>query len=111
MFAEVPSDLEWLTPWESIDGHGDGLVAELKRELGANHILHGLEFVTIGRRVDCDDVLFATSDQTKPLAVVHLIWRGNTEADQRWPSSAIHSDWQDWIARCLVIRRTPGNEH
>ena len=111
MFAEVPSNLEWLTPWEPVNDPNEELVAELKKELGPDHILHGLEYVALGHRIDCDDFLFATSDQHKPLAVVHLTWKGNTEADQRWPSSAIHSDWQDWIARCLVIRRTPGNEH
>jgi hypothetical protein len=102
MFAEVPSNLQWLTPWEPVDDSNPPLVAELKKELGSNHVLHGLEFVAIGRRVDCDDVLFGTSDQTKPLAVVHLTWTGNTEADPRWPTTAIYKDWQDWIDQCLL---------
>ena len=47
LVIEPPVDLEWLEPWEPVTGSGDGLVRELKKELGSGHVLHGLEVVAV----------------------------------------------------------------
>jgi hypothetical protein len=102
LLIEPPANMEWLTPWEPVGESGDGLVRELKKELGSGHVLHGSAVAAVGRRIDCDDVLFATPDASKPLAVVHLTWSGHAETDPTWPTTAVYKDWQDWISRCLV---------
>jgi hypothetical protein len=102
LVIEPPGNLEWLVPWQPVTDSGDGLVRELKKELVSGHVLHGLPVAAVGPRIDCDDVLFATSDPAKRLAVVHLTWSGDAEADPKWPTTVVYKDWQDWIARCLV---------
>jgi hypothetical protein len=78
------------------------LVKELQWELSCDLALHGVAVVAIAHRIDCDDVLFATADPSKPLAVVHLTWKGHTERDGRWPFTTLFRDWQDWVERCLL---------
>ena len=72
MLPEPPPQLEWLEPWQRFEASGDAFVRELQKEVPAQHVLHGLQVIAVARRIDCDEVLFATSDPTKPLAVVHL---------------------------------------
>lgn len=102
MFLEPPPDLEWHRPWERLKDAGEALVSELQKELSPQHVLHGVPVVAVARRIDCDDVLFVIADASKPLAVVHLTWAGETERDPRWPSTTLYQSWQDWIERCLV---------
>jgi hypothetical protein len=35
--------------------------------------------VAVAQRTDCDEVLFATADPSKPLALDHLTWSGRSE--------------------------------
>lgn len=98
----VPGDLVWLDPWEPVTGSGDPFVRELRRELSEGHALHGVPLVAVARRMECDEVLFATSDVDMPLAVVHLTWRSQAESDPRWPHTATYEGWRDWIERCLL---------
>ncbi len=104
MFTQPPAEMEWLLPWEPepFNDAGEALAKELQRELSLQHVLHSIPVVAIARRIDCDDVLFATADPLKPLAVVHLTWRGHTEPDPRWPDTMLFQSWQDFIERCLV---------
>ena len=83
-------------------GRDEALVNELQRELSPQHVLYGILVAAVARRIDCDDVLFATADPSKPLAVVHLTWAGKAERDPRWPSSTLYQCWQDWMERCLA---------
>jgi hypothetical protein len=83
MFLEPPPQLDWLEPWQRLEGSSDTFVNELQKELPPQHVLHGLPAVAVARRIDCDDVLFATADPTIPLAVVHLTWTSRTESDPR----------------------------
>lgn len=99
---EPPANLKWLEPWEPVTGAAVGLVQEFKKELVSGHVLHGIPVAAVGRRIDCDDVLFVTSDPTKRLAVVHLTWSGHAQSNAKWPATVVCKDWQDWIARCLV---------
>jgi hypothetical protein len=102
MFLEIPSDFMWLQPWEPLKHPVEGLVRELQRELTEQHVLYGVPVIPLARRADQDDVLFATGDPSKPLAVVHLTWRGSTEIDPRWPITTTYRGWQDWIEHGLL---------
>ena len=103
MFPELPPDFEWLEPWQRLEDSGDALVTELQKELALQHVLHGVPVVAVGRRSDSDDVLFATADPLKPIAVVHLTWIGRTEVDPQWPWTTLYDSWPDWIERCLRV--------
>jgi hypothetical protein len=108
MFPQIPADIEWLEPWtplaSSVEAlaRADAFVQELRKELSSKHVLLGLSVVPIATRGDGDDVLFATADPAKPLAVVHLTWTGRTEPDSPWPVTVIYRSWQDWIERGLI---------
>jgi hypothetical protein len=99
MFPEIPGDFVWLKPWEPLKHSTEALVRELQQELSDQHVLHGVLVMALARRVDQDDVLFATADPCKPLAVVHLTWKGSTETDPRWPHTTLYLGWKDWIER------------
>jgi hypothetical protein len=99
MFPEPPPQLEWLKPWERLEASEDAFVSELQKEMPPRHVLHGLSVINIARRIDSDDVLFVTSDPTKPLAVVHLTY--HAEYDPQWPYTTLYESWRDWIERCL----------
>lgn len=88
----IPAEIEWLEPWTP-ESDEDGLLAnELRREVCDHHILFGINVRAVGRRIDCDDVLFVTDDPQKPIAVVHLTWR--IESDRSWPWSALVEMYQ-----------------
>lgn len=80
----------------------DLLTKELRREVCGRHILFGINVRAVGTRIDCDDVLFVTDDPQKPIAVVHLTWR--VESDPTWPITRIFNGWHDWIENCLMKR-------
>lgn len=101
MLPAIPPQLEWLEPWQHIEGRAEALVNELQKELPPQHVLHGVQVVAVARRIDCDDVLFATTDPMKPLAVVHLTWTGRTESALKWPHTTLYESWRDWTERCL----------
>jgi hypothetical protein len=108
MLPKTPVDIKWLEPWipltNSVEAlaRAEAFVVELRKELSAQHVLHGLQVVAIAECSDSDDVLFATTDPSKPIAVVHLTWTGRTEADPRWPAVAVYRSWQDWIEQGLI---------
>ena len=101
VFPKPPPELEWLAPWQRLDGAGEEFVAELRRELPDQHVLHGLLAAAAARRCDCDEVLFVTNDPIRPLAVVRLTWAGRKESDPRRPFTTLYKDWRDWARRCL----------
>lgn len=105
MDASVPQDIDWLAPWQAVED-GSGLEAELRREVVHGHPLCGLTIVAVGRRVDCDDVLFRVDHPSCALAVVHLTWRMKSESDPKWPHTTLFTDWDDWVGRCMK----PDNE-
>ena len=75
--------------------------AELHREIVDGHPLHGPSAFAVGRRIDCDDVLFCVDHPSYTLAVVHLTWRMKPEPDPIWPHTQLFADWEDWIENCL----------
>ena len=90
--------LQWLEPWEAAS---PGLEAELKQEVGPGHPLFGQEAVSVGRRSDCDDVLYFLPGKASPLAVVHLTWAGRREKHPEWPHTTFYSSLDDWVERCM----------
>ncbi len=96
----IPFKIE--EPWELIDD-GKAFVSELKKEVGSDHKLYGLEFVAVAKRVDCDDHLFYTSDSTLPIAVVHLTWSGKVERDPSWPKCDQYTSWEQWRIKRMNV--------
>jgi len=94
MNLEDLKNLKWLDPWYQAS---PGLEAELERETGTGHPLHGRKAISVGRRFDRDDVLFILPDNPSPLAVVHLTWKGKREKDPEWPRTTFYSSLEDWI--------------
>jgi hypothetical protein len=93
----VPSDIKLLPPWRIIeDSHVEvKLTAELERELLSKHPLFGRGAKVCARRIDRDEVLAFVEDLDKPLAIVHLTWR--KETDPRWPSTRFFASWDEWL--------------
>ena len=100
--------MNWLEPWLEIDGKSvaDLLAAELRRELCDAHVLYGIPVCAIGRREDCDDVLFQLLDGSNRYAVVHLTWSGHLERDPKWPTTHFYDSWE----RFETEKMKPDNE-
>jgi hypothetical protein len=87
--------VDWLVPWHPIkDGPvDDGMSQELYSELSAHHELYGIQARPVGRRQDCDDVLFELLDGSGRFAVVHLTYAQHPEPDPFWPATEVYADW------------------
>ena len=92
------TNLQWLEPWHSTPS---GLEAELEKEISPTHPLFGCKTISVGRRDDCDDVLFFLPNNTYPLAVVHLTWAGKRETNPEWPHTTFYSSLDEWVERCM----------
>jgi len=92
--------MEWLVPWQSVAdkiAEAAGLERELSRELSAGHQLYGVPVRVLGRRQDCDDVLFALDDGTGRVAVVHLTWTHSPPDKPPWPVTAVYRSFDAWV--------------
>ena len=89
--------MDWPEPWGAIDNAAvaSAFESELQKELSAGHPLFGLPLRAVGRRWDCDDVLFAVDDGSERVAAVHLTWARGPE-EPPWPGSALYDDFADW---------------
>lgn len=101
----IPNEIEILLPWKPLNRVDVGaralqLSAELKREVSAQHPLHGLDAKALAVRIDRDDVLFWIERDSDPLAVVHLSWKH--EPDARWPSTTLFSSWERWVQEEMI---------
>ena len=92
------TNLQWLEPWGPAL---PGLEAELEKEVNVGHPLFGQKAISIGRRGDCDDVLFFLPENPFPLAVIHLTWAGRREKSPEWPHTILYSSLDDWVERCM----------
>lgn len=88
-------NIEWLEPWRHETS--EGFVAELRKEVNPDHELFGRQAITVGKRDDCDDVLFFLPHGPHPLAVVHLTWKMKTETSSSCPHTTFFSSLDDWI--------------
>ncbi len=68
-------------PWSDIrdypERHRAALVAELKAELGVDHVLANRKFTMLAKREDQDDVLVMAGGE---FYIIHLTWSGHTES-------------------------------
>ena len=101
--------MKWLEPWVPIgqlDWSDDRKVeysraweAQLKREVGPQHVLFGADAALIARRFDCDDALFQLSDGR--IADVHLTWSRGPEPDPSWPNTLVFEDLGEWSSAVM----------
>ena len=103
MRTQLPIDSKWPEPWHPITDEkiASLLWAELMRETSPHHCLFQRSLTAVGRRDDCDDILFLTNDPARPIVVVHLTWKGQTEPDPEWPATEFFSGWDDWLRRSI----------
>ena len=102
MDSPILADINWVRPWEPVD-EGGSLEAELRRELIEGHPLFGIPATAVACRIDCDDVLFRTSDADCPFAVVHLTWSASKTKHKDWPWTQCFSSLQEWIEECMKV--------
>ncbi len=87
-------DIDWLPPWLPADV---GFEEELARELRPGHPLYGVKAVSVARRTDNDDVLFALFGHSSRFAVVHLTWSSRPEPSPEWPATVFFASLEEWI--------------
>jgi hypothetical protein len=76
------------------------MVAELRREVPAGHVLFGRTVQTVGRRQDRDDVLFYLGESVPQFAVVHLTYTRETRPE--WPDTTLFDTLEAWIDQCMI---------
>ena len=87
--------MEWLTPWRATTD-SEEMSPELIREIAIGHPLFGVPTKTIGRRDDCDDVLFQVEDGSGRVAVVHLTWSMQSETFPDCPHTIFYESLKAW---------------
>jgi hypothetical protein len=100
-FGDVRGGMEWLLPWDNVADDAQqvaGMQRELQREVTSGHPLFGLPVRTLGRRQDCDDVLFAIEDGSERVAVVHLTYTRNPPDQPPFPWTVVYKDLLTWAA-------------
>src|SRR5436189_6476738 len=91
-----PTGFNWPHPWESISADdARRFEFELRAELPAGHVLETVETVPIARWRPTDDVVFATTDEQHPVAIVHLTWKGSVEFDPLFPWTRLYRSLSD----------------
>jgi hypothetical protein len=96
--------MKWEVPWHPVAHDASlvvGLEQELRRELGVGHPLHCLPARALGRRPDCDDVLFALEDGTGRVAAVHLTFTHSPPERPPWPLTTIYASFEAWVSECM----------
>ena len=86
-------------PWYSVcdaPAQVEAMERELRLELAEGHPLYGLPVRTLGRRQDCDDVLFAVEDGSGRVAVVHLTWTHRPPDRLPWPLTGVYPSFEAW---------------
>ncbi|HEX9990166.1 MAG TPA: hypothetical protein VGE45_17040 [Chloroflexia bacterium] len=100
---DFQQNVAWLHPWEAVK---PGLEVYLKKEVGRGHVLSGVRAISVGHRVDNDDVLFFLPDSPSPLAVIHLTYSPVTEDNPEYtpdfPWTVLYSSLEEWAEKCLV---------
>lgn len=96
----------WLEPWfELPPPDGPAFEAELRKEIGAGHLLEGVRTLAVGKSAANDDVLFQLFDTEYEYALVHLTWNGKREGQNNWPYTQLYKTWDDF----LIERMTGDN--
>lgn len=100
--GEKMDKIDWLEPWGSVNSDPDYFEKELYNEVGKNHILYGKKVSAIGRRYDCDDILFQVFDSKFIYVVVHLTFTRKTEDSIQYPKTTTYKDLNSWINECMI---------
>jgi hypothetical protein len=100
----IPNNIVLLAPWvgftEKQQERAMLLSSRLRSDLPQGHLLSGLDLMAVAARTDRDDVLFEVIGVEKPLALVHMTWR--KETDPRWPQTRLFRNWQQWIEEAML---------
>jgi len=94
----------FLEPWVGVGELAKNLVAELRNEVSAGHVLYSMPARAIARRTDNDVVLSEVDSPSFRYAVMHLT--SNPESDPRWPSSETYASFAEWVK----TRMKPDNQ-
>src|SRR5262249_12740200 len=99
----MPDGFEWPAGWKPLPlpdgwlGLAGPAEAELAREVGPGHPLHGTTCWALGvNGGDPNEFLFATGRPATPLAFVHLTWQA--ERDPGWPYTVCYPSWEAFRA-------------
>jgi hypothetical protein len=93
--------IDWLEPWGPLCTAPNSLENELYCEVSVNHILFERKVSAIGRRYDCDDILFRVFDSEFNYAVVHLTYSKKKEICHLYPITIVYKDLMTWINECM----------
>ena len=95
--------IDFVEPWVAVGVERAAFEAELRRELSPDNALSGFSVQAIGRRVDCDDVLFEVCDEKADfkLALVHLTWSGKVESNL-WPLTKLFANAESFIKQMIL---------
>ncbi|MBF9142376.1 hypothetical protein [Hymenobacter properus] len=95
--------IDFIEPWAAVGGEQASIEEELRRELSSDNALYGINLRALGRRVDCDDVLFETLSENVNfrLALVHLTWSGMAEL-RLWPSTKLFANTEEFVTQMLM---------
>lgn len=86
--------MKWPVPWNPVNpARGNGLRAQLRRELAPGHALYDVPAMALAARADQDDVLFLITEGR--VAEVHLTWASG-EVEPPWPHATVHASLEDW---------------
>ncbi len=89
----------WWPAWRLVADDSGSLLAELEREIHAQHPLYGVPTHPLARSETDDDVLFAIPDSAKPaFAVVHLTFPAEPLDDPKHPSVTFYDNLEDFLA-------------
>lgn len=90
--------MEWRLPWKQ--SHSIFYSLGFGRTFPRGHRLFRKRLKELGRRIDCDDVLYSIKNETPKVAVVHLTYR--VETDPKWPTTQIYESLEDFFEKRLI---------
>jgi hypothetical protein len=96
---QAPDNLPLPPTWQPLTtDRAKLLLAELRAELPAGHVLQGVPVHAVAEAVGNDDVLFRHCNDPVRFTVVHLTYRGRPELDARSPAVRVDGSWLEFIA-------------
>jgi hypothetical protein len=97
--TQTPDTLPLPPAWQPITtDRAQALLAELRAELPAGHVLHKVPVHAVAEAIDADDVLFRHCNDPVRFTVVHLTYAHRPELDARSPAVLVDGSWLDFIA-------------
>ena len=100
---KLEMEIDFVGPWIAVGSERVSFEEELRRELSSGNALSCFDVRAIGRRVDCDDVLFEVCNEEADfkLALVHLTWNGRAELNP-WPVVELFTDVEAFVTQMLL---------